>query len=259
MKAWWAAPLGVGRGAGERHAVPRAWPPPTKFRPGIWGVGQVVVPYGWLRRTAAIARGSGAQRSVCGNGCEGWVGIAAEITPKVPINPGQSLSHGLRPCQLPLHKGAFPCGGRGIGRGGGLPRRPCGPPRNDKRFLSFRGAERRGNPSFLRWTGNGPPYLGHGLRRPNSVLKFGASVKSSAPTESPINHPSQPARSEASAPAAARDGRESAQRPSQKGGTAAVTAWAALSEAESAEIAAGQIRVLPDDLRVQHGARGSEV
>ena len=34
-----------------------------------------------------------------------------------------------------------------------MPRRPCGPPRNDKRFLSFRGAERRGNPSFLRWTG----------------------------------------------------------------------------------------------------------
>ena len=46
MKAWWAAPLGVGRGTRERHAVPRAWPPPTKFRPGIWGVGQVVVPYG---------------------------------------------------------------------------------------------------------------------------------------------------------------------------------------------------------------------
>ena len=41
-----------------------------------------------------------------------------------------------------------------LGDGGcGLPRRPCGPPRNDNRFLSFRGAERRGNPSFLRWTG----------------------------------------------------------------------------------------------------------
>ena len=29
-----------------RHAVPKAWPPPTKFRAEIWGVGQVVVPYG---------------------------------------------------------------------------------------------------------------------------------------------------------------------------------------------------------------------
>ena len=53
-----------------------------------------VVPYGWLRRAAAIALGSGAQRSVCASGCEGWVGIAAEITPKVPSNFEQSLSHG---------------------------------------------------------------------------------------------------------------------------------------------------------------------
>ena len=37
------------------------------------------------------------------------------------------------------------------------------------------------------------------------------------------------------------------------------TAGAALSEAESAERAAGQIQVLPDDLRVQHGAHGLEV
>ena len=32
----WLRPRG-GRG---RHAVPRAWPPPTKFRAEIWGVGQ---------------------------------------------------------------------------------------------------------------------------------------------------------------------------------------------------------------------------
>ena len=37
------------------------------------------------------------------------------------------------------------------------------------------------------------------------------------------------------------------------------TAWAALSEAESAERAAGQIRSLPDTLRVQHGAESPEV
>ena len=110
---------------------------------------------------------------------------------------------------------------------------------------------------FYDGRGFGPPYLGHGLRRPNSVPKFGASVKSSAPAESPINHPNQPARSEASAPADARDGRESAQRPSQKGGDRPATAQAALSEAESAERAAGQIRSLPDDLFVQHGVPGS--
>ena len=33
-------------GAKQRADVPRAWPPPTKFRSEIWGVGQVVGPYG---------------------------------------------------------------------------------------------------------------------------------------------------------------------------------------------------------------------
>ena len=138
-----------------RRGAPRVWLPPAKFRNGIWGVGQVVVPYGWLRRTAAIARGSGAQRSVCGNGCEGWVGIAAEITPKVPINPGQSLSHGLRPCQLPLHKGAFPCGGRGIGRGADCRVGPAGLLAMTTVFCHSETSAHtgRGNPSFLRWTG----------------------------------------------------------------------------------------------------------
>ena len=40
---------------GGRAAVPRAWPPPTKFRAEIWGVGQVVGPYG--RSTEAPATG----------------------------------------------------------------------------------------------------------------------------------------------------------------------------------------------------------
>ena len=40
------------------------------------------------------------------------VRIAAEIIPKGVINAGQSLSHGLWPCQLPLHKGALGDGGR---------------------------------------------------------------------------------------------------------------------------------------------------
>ena len=128
-------------------------------------------------------------------------------------------------------------------------------------FYDGRGTGRRGRRPLrkvYRSPSNGPMYLRHGFRRPNFVPKFGASVRSSAPTENLINHPSQPARSEASAPAAARDGRESAQEPSPKG-TAPATTPAALSEAESAERAAGQIRFLPDDLRVQHGAEGSEV
>ena len=144
-------------------------------------------------------------------GWEGWVGIAAEITPKGAINAGQSLSQPAADSSL-------------------YTREPLGTGDADCRVASLLAmtvlilchseeAQRAdvGIRPFSDGRGFGPPYLGHGLRRPNFVPKFGASVKSSAPTESPINHPSQPARSEASAPAWARDGRESVQRPSQKG------------------------------------------
>ena len=73
------------------------------------------------------------------------MGIGAGITPKGASNTGQSLSQPAADSSLYTREP--------WGRGCGSPRRPCGPPRNDKRFLSFRGAERRGNPSFLRWTG----------------------------------------------------------------------------------------------------------
>ena len=150
-------------GAQQRADVPKAWLPPAKFRNGIWGVShghrplrpaggrgtarRVVLPYGWLRRAAAIVLGSGTQRSVCASGRKGWVEIGAEITPKVPINAGQSLSHG--------EAVTAPFAQRSLRDGGyGLPRRFA--PRNDSPDpLSFRGGPtgRRGNPSFLRWTG----------------------------------------------------------------------------------------------------------
>ena len=80
-------PYGCATGdAKQRADVPKAWLPPAKFRSEIWGVShghrplrlaggrgtarRVVVPYGWLRRAAAIALGSGAQRSVCARGRE---------------------------------------------------------------------------------------------------------------------------------------------------------------------------------------------
>ena len=47
------APFGA---AGRRHAVPRAWPPPTKFRAEIWGVGQVAPPYGRSTGPAAVQK-----------------------------------------------------------------------------------------------------------------------------------------------------------------------------------------------------------
>ena len=135
----------------ERHAVPRAWPPPAKFRAEIWGVGQVVVPYGrqlLLRCPKFFAR----MRSQNFDRCHSFL-LASSATGGARKRP-------------PLHKGAL--GDGDADRRNQHPkfwnkiwlavatpqaRRPVGPPRNDNGFLSFRGAERRGNPSFLRWTG----------------------------------------------------------------------------------------------------------
>ena len=100
-------------------------------------------------------------------------------------------------CQLPLHKGAFGDGGCG------LPRRPCGPPRNDKRFLSFRGAERRGNPSFLRWTMDGDP--GRRGRRPLRKRGIAAATTQASDAQRSV------------CAAVTRSKRESAQRPSKRG------------------------------------------
>ena len=136
---------------------------------------------------------------------------------------------------------------------------------------------------------SGPMYLRHGFRRPNFVPKFEASVMGIGPcgdrgraaevvgpygrsTEAPAtgrcgHRPLRKAQSTTQA------SRRAAKRPRLrprgmggnrrkdhlKMGTAAATAGAALSEAESAERAAGQIQSLPDDLRVQHGAEGPEV
>ena len=107
----------------------------------------VVVPYGWLRRAAAIARASGAQRSVCASGCEEMSGNCGRDHPQRGHQP-RTIPQSPSGRQLLLHKGAF-------GNGGcGSPRRFA--PRNDSpKPLSFRGGPtgRRGNPSFLRWTG----------------------------------------------------------------------------------------------------------
>ena len=55
---------------------------PYALRGGRGTARRVVVPYGWLRRAAAIALGSGAQRSACGGGGEGGVGIGVKSIPK---------------------------------------------------------------------------------------------------------------------------------------------------------------------------------
>ena len=65
----------------------------------------------------------------------------------------------------------------------------------------------------------GTPYLGHGLRRPNFVPEFGASVRSSCPTGGcgePPRLPGVVAHSGAFAATGARDGWESLQRSPPK-------------------------------------------
>ena len=134
-------------------------------------------------------------------GRKGRVEFGTESIPKMSSNLGQSLSQPAADSSLYTRE-PFPAGDGGCG----LPRRPCGPPRNDSRFLSFRGAERRGNPSFLRWTGvRAAPRTTRGTAR-RVVVPYGKPNQSPGPA----------AHSGASAPAGARDGRESAQGPSQK-------------------------------------------
>ena len=144
------------------------------------------------------------------------------------------------------------------------PGRSVGPPRSSAPTGATRGVLSRGT-----------PYLGHGLRRPNSVPKFGASVRSSAPTEGlpkslqwadvgigPYGKPDQPpkpAGAQRSVRARGREGWARIGAEAIKKGHSPATTQAALSEAESAGIIAGQIRFLPDAPRVQHGVQGSEV
>ena len=117
----------------------------TSINPGRTG-GDGAPP---LRGVEGIPNHPGQRRTAerLRRGREGWVGIGAEITPKGVINLGQSLSHGCA-VTAPFAQGSLWAGGCG------LPRRFAS--RNDSPDpLSFRGGPtgRRGNPSFLRWTG----------------------------------------------------------------------------------------------------------
>ena len=168
-----------------------------KFGASVMGIG----PY--ERREGPIDHLG--QRRRAGSLRRGWEEVGGDRgrnhPPKGP-STSDNPSVTAKPCQLPLHKGAFGDGGCES------PRRFA--PRNDSPDpLSVRGGPtgRRGNPSFLRWTGDGGS--GRRGRRPLRVV-----------AERCRDHP---------------------------------------GSALSAERVAGQIQVLPDDLRVQHGALGPEI
>ena len=181
-------------------------------------------------------------------GWEEGVEIEAGIIPEGGINVGQSLSHG-EAVTAPFTQGSLGDGGYG------LPRRFA--PRNDSPDpLSFRGGPtgRRGNPSFLRWTGVRAA-VPRAWPPPAKFRPQHRAAASSAPTkrrDSCRNHPSQRRAAKRPRPRPRGMGRNR-RKDHPKRGTASATARAALSEAESAERAAGQIQSLPDTLRVQHG------
>ena len=193
-----------------------------KFGASVMGIG----PYGETGRfpqPPGPAAHSGA--SAPAGGRDGWK-LRQGSSPKGPATP-DNPSVTAAPCQLPLHKGA-------LGTGDADCR--VGPAGLLAMAMVFCHSEERsdvGIRPFYDERGFGPMYLGHGFRRPNFVPKFGASVMGIGPyalrgTARRVVVPygwvrgasstarGEPARSEASAPAAARDGRESAQEPSQK-------------------------------------------
>ena len=110
-----------------------------------------VRPYAGEGEVPATTRASGAQRSVCASGCEEMGGNHGRDHPQSAYQHRTIPQSRLRRTSSLYTRGPWD-------GGYGLPRRFA--PRNDSpKPLSFQGGPtgRRGNPSFLRWTGDGPP------------------------------------------------------------------------------------------------------
>ena len=183
-------------------------------------------------------------------GWEGWEGIAAEIIPKVSSNLGQSLSQPAADSSLytrePWGRGmriavtSAPNFGTKFGWRWLHPRRvgPAGLLAMTTVFCHSEASAHtgRGNPSFLRWTG---------VRAAEVVGPYGKP-----------NQPPKPAGAQRSVCASGREGWAGiGAKTIPNGGPPRNLPGSALS----AERAAGQIRSLPDDIRVQHGVQRLEV
>ena len=105
-------PYRATRGAKQRADVPKAWPPSTKFRAEIWGVSHRHRPLRKRGEFATTALASGAERSVCGADARDRRRVRQRASPKCPAT-SDNPSVAAKPRQLPLHKGALACGGRG--------------------------------------------------------------------------------------------------------------------------------------------------
>ena len=116
-------PYGCATGdAKQRADVPKAWLPPAKFRSEIWGVS-----HGHRPLRPAGGREGGTPGSSCPTGGCGepprlpWVAAQTGGTggnrgrdhPK-SVQQRRTIPQSAFGRQLPLHKGALPCGGRGM-------------------------------------------------------------------------------------------------------------------------------------------------
>ena len=189
---WEPTGIGAERCLSRRAEQPGGgvWSPrPTGASPVVPSEGPMWASAPTKRRESCIDhQGQRRRAERLRRGRKGWVGIAAEIIPKGAINAGQSLSQ-------PAADGSL------------CTREPWGTGVTDCHVALLLAmtvlilchseeAQRAdvGIRPFYDGRGFGPPHERRGERH----------AESSCPTESPINHPSQPARHEASAPAGAR-------------------------------------------------------
>ena len=111
---------GYGSNAGsaqQRADVPKAWLPPTKFRAEIWGVSHRHRPLRKYEKEEKPPRPPWpvAQSEASAPRLQGTGGNHGRDHPQSVQQP-RTIPQSPYGRQLPLHKGAFPCGGRGSGR-----------------------------------------------------------------------------------------------------------------------------------------------
>ena len=104
-------------GAQQRADVPKAWLPPTKFRAEIWGVSHRHRPLRKYEKEEKPPRPPWpvAQSEASAPRLQGTGGNHGRDHPQSVQQP-RTIPQSPSGRQLPLHKGAFPCGGRGKGR-----------------------------------------------------------------------------------------------------------------------------------------------
>ena len=111
-------PYGCNAGSVQQRAdVPKAWLPPTKFRAEIWGVSHRHRPLRKYEKEEKPPRPPWpvAQSEASAPRLQGTGGNHGRDHPQSVQQP-RTIPQSPSGRQLPLHKGAFPCGGRGSGR-----------------------------------------------------------------------------------------------------------------------------------------------